>query len=78
MLPPVTCARGERRSAAGAPRRTLAGQLEVGGQEHFYLEGQVAYALPMEQDQWWIHSSTQHPGEVQHWVAHALGLENNA
>jgi xanthine dehydrogenase molybdopterin-binding subunit B len=50
----------------------------VGGQEHFYLEGQVAYALPLEQDQWWIYSSTQHPGEVQHWVAHALGLENNA
>ena len=50
----------------------------MGGQEHFYLEGQVAYALPLEQDQWRIHSSTQHPGEVQHWVAHALGLENNA
>ena len=50
----------------------------MGGQEHFYLEGQVAYALPLEQDQWWIYSSTQHPGEVQHWVAHALGLENNA
>ncbi|MEZ0307949.1 MAG: xanthine dehydrogenase molybdopterin binding subunit, partial [Ramlibacter sp.] len=56
----------------------LSGQLEVGGQEHFYLEGQVAYALPLEQDQWWVYASTQHPGEIQHWVAHALGLENNA
>ncbi len=38
----------------------------------------MAYALPQEQGQWVIHSSTQHPGEVQHWVAHALGLSNNA
>ena len=78
VLPPVIVRRGEPESAlAKAPHR-LSGQLEVGGQEHFYLEGQVAYALPMEQGQWHIHSSTQHPGEVQHWVAHALGLENNA
>ena len=79
VLPPVTVRRGEPERGAGAARRTAwTAQLEVGGQEHFYLEGQVAYALPLEQDQWWIYSSTQHPGEVQHWVAHALGLENNA
>ncbi len=78
VLPPVMVRRGEPESALSTSRHTLTGQLEVGGQEHFYLEGQVAYALPLEQNQWWIHSSTQHPGEVQHWVAHALGLENNA
>ena len=78
VLPPVIVRRGEPEAALAASPHTLKGQLEVGGQEHFYLEGQVAYALPLEQDQWWIHSSTQHPGEVQHWVAHALGLENNA
>nr|WP_232533084.1 MULTISPECIES: xanthine dehydrogenase molybdopterin binding subunit [Ramlibacter] len=78
VLPPVVVRRGDPEAALAAARHRLAGQLEVGGQEHFYLEGQVAYALPLEQDQWWIHSSTQHPGEVQHWVAHALGLENNA
>jgi xanthine dehydrogenase large subunit len=78
VLPPVFVRRGDADAAlARAPHR-LTGELEVGGQEHFYLEGQVAYALPLEQDQWWIYSSTQHPGEVQHWVAHALGLENNA
>ena len=78
VLPPVVVRRGDPEGAlARAPHR-LSGQFEVGGQEHFYLEGQVAYALPLEQDQWWIHSSTQHPGEVQHWVAHALGIENNA
>jgi xanthine dehydrogenase large subunit len=78
VLPPVTVRRGEPEAALARSRHTLEGQLEVGGQEHFYLEGQVAYALPLEQDQWWVYSSTQHPGEVQHWVAHALGLENNA
>jgi xanthine dehydrogenase large subunit len=78
VLPPVTVRRGEPEAALREARHTLKGQLEVGGQEHFYLEGQVAYALPLEQDQWWIYSSTQHPGEIQHWVAHALGVENNA
>ncbi|MDB5941627.1 MAG: xdhB, partial [Ramlibacter sp.] len=78
VLPPVIVRRGEPETALQKSRHTLTGRLEVGGQEHFYLEGQVAYALPLEQNQWWIHSSTQHPGEVQHWVAHALGLENNA
>ena len=78
VLPPVTVRRGDAQAALARSPHRLTGQLEVGGQEHFYLEGQVAYALPLEQDQWHIHSSTQHPGEVQHWVAHALGLENNA
>ena len=78
VLPPVTVRRCEPETALRDSRHTLTGRLDVGGQEHFYLEGQVAYALPLEQDQWWIYSSTQHPGEIQHWVAHALGLENNA
>jgi xanthine dehydrogenase large subunit len=78
VLPPVTVRRGEPEAAMKKSAHTLSGQLEVGGQEHFYLEGQVAYALPLEQGQWWIYSSTQHPGEIQHWVAHALHIENNA
>jgi xanthine dehydrogenase large subunit len=78
VLPPVTVRRGEPEAALARSPHRLSGQLEVGGQEHFYLEGQIAYALPLEQDQWRIYSSTQHPGEVQHWVAHALNLENNA
>jgi xanthine dehydrogenase large subunit len=78
VLPPVIVRRGEPEDALEASKHQMTGKLEVGGQEHFYLEGQVAYALPLEQQQWWIYSSTQHPGEVQHWVAHALGIENNA
>ena len=78
VLPPVQVRRGSAPSALQTAVHTLRGTMEVGGQEHFYLEGQVAYALPQEQHQWLIYSSTQHPGEVQHWVAHALGLDNNA
>jgi len=77
VLPPVFVRRGDADAALASASHQLSGTLEVGGQEHFYLEGQVAYALPQEQGQWVIHSSTQHPGEVQHWVAHALGLSNN-
>jgi len=78
VLPTVVVRRGDAALALqNAPQR-LSGTLEVGGQEHFYLEGQVAYVVPQEQRQWLIYSSTQHPGEVQHWVAHALGLDNNA
>jgi xanthine dehydrogenase large subunit len=77
VLPTVTVRRGEPEVALARSAYTLEGSLVVGGQEHFYLEGQVAYALPQEQDQWLVHSSTQHPGEVQHWIAHALGVANH-
>jgi xanthine dehydrogenase large subunit len=78
VLPPVFVNRGDAALALARAPHTLSGTLEVGGQEHFYLEGQIAYVLPQEQNQWVVHSSTQHPGEVQHWVAHALGLDNHA
>src|SRR4029077_16822926 len=61
------------------PRRMLAlathrlrGSVTIGGQDHFYLEGQIAIALPQEDGAMLIHSSTQHPSEVQQIVAHAL------
>lgn len=78
VLPPVFVRRGDAAAGLASSEHRLSGQFEVGGQEHFYLEGQIAYALPLEQKQWWIYSSTQHPGEVQHWVAHALGIDNHA
>ena len=78
VLPPVFVRRGDAALAIKGAAHRLGGTLCVGGQEHFYLEGQVALALPQEQGQWLIHASTQHPGEVQHWVAHALGLSGNA
>ncbi|RYX89660.1 MAG: xanthine dehydrogenase molybdopterin binding subunit [Comamonadaceae bacterium] len=78
VLPPVRVRRGDAARAIGRAKHTLHGAFEAGGQEHFYLEGQVAYAVPQEQNQWLIYSSTQHPGEIQHWISHALGIANAA
>ncbi len=78
VLPPVFVRRGDAAAALQQAPHRLSGTLEVGGQEHFYLEGQVAYVVPQEQNQWLVYSSTQHPGEVQHWVSHALGIDNHA
>ena len=78
VMPPVFVKRGNATEALKTAAHTLHGTLEVGGQEHFYLEGQVAYVVPQEQNQWLVYSSTQHPGEVQHWVAHALGIDQHA
>ena len=52
----------------------IKGKLRCGGQEHFYLEGQVALVMPGERDTMFVHSSTQHPTEMQHFVAAALGI----
>jgi xanthine dehydrogenase large subunit len=56
----------------------IEGEIEIGGQEHFYLEGQAALALPQEGGDMVVHSSTQHPTEIQHKVAEALGLPMHA
>ena len=71
---PIVWAKGDAAGAiAGAPLQIEA-EFEVGGQEHFYLEGQIAAALPQEGGDMVILSSTQHPTEIQHKVAHALRL----
>jgi xanthine dehydrogenase large subunit len=71
---PVVWAKGDAARAIGAAPKVVEGSFEVGGQEHFYLEGQVAAAVPQEGGDMVVHSSTQHPTEVQHKVAHALHL----
>jgi xanthine dehydrogenase large subunit len=73
VLPSVACQRGDPGKLANASHR-IKGSLRCGGQEHFYLEGQVAFAIPGERDEMLVHSSTQHPTEVQHLVAAALGV----
>ncbi len=60
---------------AQAPQR-LEGALRIGGQEHFYLEGQAALAIPGEAGEMLVHSSTQDPTELQNVVAAVLGLPN--
>ena len=76
-MPPQAITRGDPGTAlAEAPLR-LSGEFRAGGQEHFYLEGQIAMAVPGEDGDMPVHSSTQHPTEVQHVVARVLGCDYN-
>ncbi len=70
--------KGDAASAIENAAHKVHGVFEIGGQEHFYLEGQAAAALPQEGGDMVVHSSTQHPTEIQHKVAEALGVPMNA
>jgi len=74
VLPTEHLVRGNPHAAIAAAPHRLRGRLRMGGQDQFYLEGMIAYALPREDGTMLVHSSTQHPGEVQHQVAHALDV----
>ncbi len=74
---PVTVLRGDSDGVLKSAPHMLTGEFAVGGQEHFYLEGQVALALPGEDGDMVVHSSTQHPTEVQHICARLLGCDYN-
>jgi xanthine dehydrogenase large subunit len=70
--------KGDIKTALAKATTCLTGRIEIGGQEHFYLEGQAALALPGENGDMLVHSSTQHPTEIQHKVAEAIGLPMHA
>ncbi|GEO13464.1 xanthine dehydrogenase molybdopterin binding subunit [Microvirga aerophila] len=74
VLPDYAFGRGDANAAIAVAPRNLEGQFHVGGQEHFYLEGQVALAVPGEDGDVYVYSSTQHPSEVQHVVARVLNI----
>jgi xanthine dehydrogenase large subunit len=74
VLPPVHVVRGDAAAAIAASPLRLRGTARAGGQDHFYLEGQIALAVPRERGGMQVYTSTQHPGEVQHMVAHALAI----
>lgn len=75
---PRIYAKGDAATALITATNTVSGSLTMGGQEHFYLEGQAALALPSEEGDVLVHSSTQHPTEIQHKVAHAIGKPMHA
>ncbi len=78
ISPDFEIVRGDPESAFAASPRRLSGTLAIGGQEHFYLEGQAALAVPQEDGDMYVLSSTQHPSEVQKVVAEVLGVPINA
>ncbi len=69
---PYAFVKRDVKKALASSANVIAESFRVGGQEHFYLEGQVSLAIPEEQGCMLVHCSTQHPAEVQHLVAHML------
>ena len=78
VTPPLTLKRGDAEAAIEKAPKRIKGRMRLGGQDHFYLEGQIALAVPGEDQDVTVYSSTQHPSEVQHMVSHALGVPSNA
>ena len=70
--------RGDLDAAFAKSAKVIEGRLDMGGQEHFYLEGQAALVSPQEGGDMHVVSSTQHPSEIQHKVAHALHVPMHA
>jgi xanthine dehydrogenase large subunit len=75
---PLKLKRGEPKPALEKAPHRIKGEMAIGGQDHFYLEGHIAMAIPGEDDEVTVFSSTQHPTEIQHMVAHALGVASHA
>ncbi|WP_282606454.1 xanthine dehydrogenase molybdopterin binding subunit [Pelagibius sp. Alg239-R121] len=78
VLPDHVIRRGDSKASLDRAKRRLSGTLQVGGQDHFYLEGMVSLAIPAEDGDVQVWCSTQHPSEVQHNVARVLGRPSNA
>ena len=75
---PLKLERGEVDPAIAKATNRIQARMTVGGQDHMYLEGHIAFAIPGEDDDVIVHCSTQHPSEAQHMVAHVLGVPSNA
>src|SRR5207302_3885482 len=65
-------ARGDAIAALEQAEHRLSGELNIGGQEHFYLEAQAAIAVAGEAGAMTVQSSTQNPTEIQTVVARCL------
>ncbi len=74
VLPDYQFRKGQPEAALDTSNQRLSGVMRIGGQEHFYLEGQISMAVPGEDGDMFVHCSTQHPSEVQHIVAKTLGV----
>ncbi len=78
VFSPLQLRLGDSGAALATAKHRLSGRLKVGGQEHFYLESQAAIAVPGEDGDVTVYSSTQHPSEVQHVVSRILAIPAHA
>ena len=74
VVPEYAFKSGDIAKALKASPHLITESFHLGGQEHFYIEGQVALAMPQEKGGMVVYSSTQHPTEVQHCIAKMLKL----
>jgi xanthine dehydrogenase large subunit len=74
ILPDYTFRKDDSTTALEDSPKRAKGRLRIGGQEHFYLEGQVSLAVPGEDGDMLVYCSTQHPSECQHLVARVLNV----
>ncbi len=75
---PLKLERGDVEAGLAGAKHRARGTVTIGGQEHFYLESQIALAVPGEDDEIVIHLSTQHPTEIQVMVGQVLGIPHAA
>ena len=75
---PLKLERGDVEAGLAGGKRRVKGSIEIGGQDHFYLEGQISLAVPGEDEDVTVYASTQHPSEVQLMVAAVLGIRHHA
>jgi xanthine dehydrogenase large subunit len=78
VVPPMHLVRGDAAAAIAAAPRRFRTRFTVGGQEQFYLEGQISLAVPADDHGMTVFCSTQHPSEMQLVVSHALGVAAHA
>lgn len=75
--PPVIMKRGNIDQGFDQSEHVISGTIKSGAQEHWYLETQVALAVPGESDEMKVYSSTQHPTETQTLIAEVLHISRN-
>ncbi|WEX91204.1 xanthine dehydrogenase molybdopterin binding subunit [Sinorhizobium garamanticum] len=78
VIDPLKLERGDIDAGFAKAQNVVQGEMRIGGQDHFYLEGHISFAFPGEDDEVTVYASTQHPSETQHMVAQVLGVPSNA
>ncbi|MCA1367093.1 xanthine dehydrogenase molybdopterin binding subunit [Bradyrhizobium sp. BRP14] len=78
VIDPLKLERGDIDAGFASAKRVVEGEMRIGGQDHFYLESHISFAIPGEDDEVTVFASTQHPSETQHMVAQVLGVPSNA
>ena len=77
VLKPRFLSKGDTKNNLKKSKNILSGEVYSGGQDHFYLEGQIAMSIPQEDDNFLVYSSTQHPSETQQIIAKVLNQDFN-